>query len=306
MVVPCLGLLFLAALGVDRERVLINCINYEKNIVEPYLTKFEIRKADYDEKTFRLAVSYYSRLARLSPESALFHGALGFCYFYLNDYGQALSAYDRAIEEDPLIYSLYWDQGMILYRDGQYVEAIQSFNKSLRLMNELMPGIMAAGANLNTGGETVLYHLLQRVISRAQYDEERLFYALVKSYYQLGQYPVAGKVVMMGLQNYPKSPGFLYYAGLIHYLNKDYGQAVEYFSQAITADPENIEAYSYRSLCWQGLGQQQNSARDQAVVNLMRENGLQAKDYYDEELRLHLNQDLMLFILTYRKKTGSS
>ena len=306
MVVPCLGILFLAALGVDRDQVLINCINYEKNIVEPYLMRFETRKAAYDEETFRLAVNYYSRLARLSPESALFHAGLGFCYYYLNDSARALAAYDRAIQADPLIYSLYWDQGMILYKEGRYAGAVQLLNRSLRMMEEMMPGIMAAGASLEANGEIVLSQLLQRVVSRARYDEERLFGALVKSYEQLGQYPIVKKVAMMALENYPQSPGFLYYTGLACYHDKDYVPAVQYFNQTILADPENMEAYYYRGLCWQELGQNQSAARDHAVVLLMRDKGLTPKDYYGEDLRLHLNQDLMMFFMNYRKISGSS
>ncbi len=306
MIVPCLGGILLAAMSVDQEQFLINCINYEKNIVEPYLMKFETRKADYDSRMFRLAVHYYSWLTHLSPESGLLHGSLGFCYYYQENYAGALSSYARAIQADPFNYSLYWDQGMILYEQGRYAEAIKSLNHSLRLMTELMPTIMAAEGKLNTNGDAVLSQLLQRVISRARYDEERLVFALVKSYYQLGQYPFAKRVVMMGLENYPRSPGFLYYAGLIHHLNKEYVEAVKYFSQTILADPENLEAYSYRSLCWQGLGHGQNAARDSAIMTLMREKGLRPKKYYEEELRLHLNQDLMLFIMHYRKKKGLS
>ncbi|MFA5260414.1 MAG: tetratricopeptide repeat protein [Candidatus Omnitrophota bacterium] len=306
MIVPCLGILFLAALGVDREQALMNCINYEKNVVEPYLMRFETRKAAYDARMFRLAVHYYSWLTRLSPESALLHGSLGFCHYYQKEYDQALASYDHAIQFDPLNYSLCWDQGMILYEKGQYSEAVKRFNKSLRLMGELMPSIMAAESVLNANGETTLSQLLQRVISRARYDEERLLYALVKCYYQLGQYPFVKRVAMMGLENYPQSPGFLYYAALAHYLNKDYVQAAQYFSKTILSDSENMEAYYYRGLCWKELGQEQSAARDYAIMTFMREKGMQPKKYYAEELRLHLNQDLMLFIMNYHKKNGVS
>ncbi len=268
--------------------------------------KFEAKQTPYDEEIFRAGVTYYSQLIEISPDNTLFHGALGFAHYYLKEYDKAILAYNRAVSQKPTVYALYWDLGMIHYQLQQYQLAVTFLNRSIGYMNELIPRFMTAAETFRANGDGTTYHLLQRVISRAQYDEERLFYALVKSYYQLEQYAVVRRVAMVGLENYPRSTGLLYYCGVAHFLNRDFQQAVDCFNRILAVESDDINTYYYRGLCWKELGDTARYLQDHAQAGAMRSGGLEPKKYYDEELRLHLNQDIMIFLMTYRRQENPS
>ena len=76
---------------------------------------------------------YYLLLTRYMPHRADAYGMLGFCYYYMGKTHQAMRAYQKAIIRNDAFFWYYYNLGVMYYKNGQYVQAIEVLEKSLNV-----------------------------------------------------------------------------------------------------------------------------------------------------------------------------
>ena len=51
----------------------------------------------------------------------------------MEEYNQAISVYEKAIELNPEYYEAYNNLGVVLWNNEQYMEAIEAYNKAISI-----------------------------------------------------------------------------------------------------------------------------------------------------------------------------
>ncbi len=82
-------------------------------------------------------INYYEKVAAYMPHYAEAHGLLGFLYYQEGDTEKAKGSYLKAITLDQEFFWYPYSLGLILFKEGQYAEALALLNKAVKLNPEL-------------------------------------------------------------------------------------------------------------------------------------------------------------------------
>ena len=91
---------------------------------------------------------------RLAPETAANHFSLGLACEQLEDLGQAVSSYRRAIQLDPKMSAAHYSLGIVLERAGELESAIPSYREAVRLNPSHLASTLNLGEALQRKGES--------------------------------------------------------------------------------------------------------------------------------------------------------
>lgn len=114
-------------------------------LIEPEPRDDAGAEAAEDEDELRAAVSTISALTRKYPGVADFHVHLGDLYVRLGEDGDALRAYQSALEIQPGYLEATVKLGTQHLRQGRYIEAAQTFNRAVELNDRLMTAFVGLG-----------------------------------------------------------------------------------------------------------------------------------------------------------------
>ncbi|GMG86092.1 M48 family metalloprotease [Biformimicrobium ophioploci] len=98
-----------------------------------YLAYDDARRAA-GKKDWDLALKYLQRAQQMQPREGAFFALEGDIQFARNDYQSALAAYNRAVSENPQLFSNWLARGMTRTRLGQYSAAEKDLTRSLGLL----------------------------------------------------------------------------------------------------------------------------------------------------------------------------
>ncbi len=82
------------------------------------------------------AIEHYISIGESVGFDEYLLGNIAACYFSLGNYEKSINFYNQAIEKNPLLYTFYFDKGIIYIRLKQYKEALVSFDQSVSLVPE--------------------------------------------------------------------------------------------------------------------------------------------------------------------------
>ncbi len=123
------GLIFLVLLfSVNLNTTKINHLNYLRD--ESYFNDFLSGQEIFKKEKLLDTIRYYDYLVHLGAKSSCGYANLGFCYFYLGDYSQALQYYNEAIKLNPFLYSLPFDRAVIAVKLLDFKKAQNDFEIS--------------------------------------------------------------------------------------------------------------------------------------------------------------------------------
>jgi len=262
----CAGVIL--SLFVDSSIARLNRLNHLKQ-VEHSVKSFELGLIPFNAEEFRWAARYYRELLKFFPPSDLVYGNLGFCYYYLGDYERAIRAYQQAIALESHLYLYYLDMGLILFQVGEVKNAASLFDTSLNLLPATVAFYETLAEKLPAKNKNMMT-LVGLLKKRAEEDAMRIYY----------------------------------YLGLTNFLDGNYPLAAGHFNKAIILNPKDISAYYYRGLTMEKLGNKQQQSHDFQRVSFLKSQGVEEREYRTENLRLHLNTELV--VLRYLSDKRSS
>jgi tetratricopeptide (TPR) repeat protein len=218
----------------------------------------------YSQKKYKEAIPDYDKAIALNPnsEEAYYYRAL--TNYNLEAYAETLPDFNKAIELNPDVASMHYWRGEVKYRLELYEEAIIDYSKSLELNRN------NDGPSFN--GRANCYYMLKK------YKEARIDYtkaielvpadAVSYKYYRgicnynLDLTREALDDFIAYLEKDPNESYILLMAAHSLFVLKDYQQAVQYYSKAISAKSDYTEAYYWRGQAYFNLGRKSDALRD--------------------------------------------
>lgn len=258
---------------VDEGHTFYNEKNYEKAI-ESYTKAIQTNPGNDDAYYWRASAKYaltqyreaipdYNKSIELNPnnEEAFYYRAL--TNYNLEAYRETLPDFDRAIELNPDVASPYSWRGYIKYKLELYEEAIVDYSKSLEL-NKNDENSYHSRANC--------YYMLQKY-KEAKIDYTRAielnsvdvstykYYRGICNYY-LNDTQEALDDFLSYLVKDPNDTYILVMTAHSLFVLKDYQQAIEYYSKAISIKSDYTEAYYWRGNAYFNLNMKSEARRD--------------------------------------------
>ncbi len=219
--------------------------------------------AKYTQKKYKEAIADYDKAIELNPnnEQSFYYRAL--TNYNLEAYRETLPDFDKAIELNPDVAIMHYWRGYVKQTLEHYEEAIIDFSKSLEL-------------NKNDGysfaGRAYCYYMLLK------YKEARIDYAKaielalddVSTYkyyrgicnYNLEHTQEAFEDFVSYLKKDPNNSYMLIMTAHSLFVLKDYQQATQYYTKAISVKPDYTEAYYWRGNAYFNLNRKSEAKRD--------------------------------------------
>ncbi len=100
----------------------------------------------------------------------------------------------------------------------------------------------------------------------------KAYQAIAIANIRMGNGEEAVKNIDLALEQEPENPRFHYHKGAILFQNKEYDNAIESLSRAITIDPTYAPAYTLRAGVYEQLGEEEAAGADlNYALNLRKE-----------------------------------
>ena len=214
----------------------------------------------------------------------------------LEQYEEALSAFNQAIELEPMFYQAWYARGLMLKYQGQYQEAIESFNnaiqkseddfalawrsrgETLALLNRYEEALVSFDQALrikprdfalNTSRGKVLQELQRKTEAISAYGRAieinphpLIYYNRAAIRLELGDYQKALADYSKAIELKPDYAEAYYYRGLTNYNLGAYEEAVFNYTKAIGLKPDYLEAYNKRGSTRYVLGDSEGAIND--------------------------------------------
>lgn len=277
-----LGLAFDKGLPEPRTKTQIASQRHKPTINPKFdLEQWIVREAQKDLPNNLRAIS-------LRPNDAEAHTALGWTYYQLDRYEDAIQSFRRALQLQPNSLSALSMLGMIYGNLGRYAESRDYCQKALRLKPEsanvlvdLSRAYFGLGQNeaaieaakqavqVDPNSSHAHAQLGLIYVDQGRYEEAAMafefstsiatefapgFYDLAWTYYMLGRYEEAEAKYKRALEIDPKHADSYMGLGNLYSENRRYREAVAAFKQAIRLSPKNPTIYLALGLCYLSLG----------------------------------------------------
>ena len=216
-------------------------------------------------------INYYEQFIKSFPKSADAYMMLGFCYYHLGQEAKAIAAYQKASVLAPDVLWPYYNLGVIYFKKGNYPRAIfylkQAVQKEPPATLELIHRSkriylpIATAANINLSN-------LKRQIKEGYRDSYLLIAASLARLNQFEDLLRISKRALISQLGYEAL--FYFYIGLAQYQLKHFDQAISAFKQCIALSRDHDQAFYYRGLSLEALGQDKGAKESFQEAQLLR------------------------------------
>lgn len=235
--------------------------------------EFYITEADifFAANQTRNAKDVLESIVRKFPENTEGLLKLGELFYYVKQYENAFAAINKALKIDENLAKGYYLKGSIYKETGDTAKAISSLETAIDQDNKNY------GAFLYLG---MIYGARKNTIALEYYDNAirinptiEAFYAKAKLFQDMEKFDESIALYEQILKQDPLHEFSLYNLGAIQLeVKKDPSKAIDYFSQAINANPKYAEAYYARGVCYEELKEKKNAYEDYTTCLKLKPN----------------------------------
>jgi tetratricopeptide (TPR) repeat protein len=209
--------------------------------------------------TFKKYISFFIIVTFISCERAKKDSELFFIQgnvaYKKGNYEEAIKFYSEAIEKTPEFADAYNNRGTVKMASNKLEEAIADFEKALSIDNEFILAKYNLGeAYSNTNELDKSLELLKQIESKYK-DSSFYFVTLSNVLIKKNNYAEANSYLLNAIRLDKNNDKALTNLGFIHYSEKKYTEAKTSFEQAISLNPNQDLAYNNLSLIY---AQQEN------------------------------------------------
>ncbi|NJK59488.1 MAG: tetratricopeptide repeat protein, partial [Oscillatoriales cyanobacterium SM2_1_8] len=219
--------------------------------------------------------------ATAEPTAANF-GQLGEAYGELNQWPEAIAAYDRGLSLQPDDPQLHFKRGYALAAAGQIPAAIVAYERAIALNpNFAKPKINLAILWVDTERQADAERLLQEAIA-LEPEWPQPYANLAVLWIRYGRWPEAEALLHKALQLNPRYAGALAHLGHLYIEQQRYAEAEAALGQALECDPQHrLAHWNFNVYHWRV--HRQDYPRRRAIAQAYREqlpDDLQATAHY--------------------------
>jgi tetratricopeptide (TPR) repeat protein len=159
------------------------------------------------------------------------------------------------------------DYGIGLLLQGDLKAAESAFLKVTRLEPTYADGWVNVGrARIQEGNVQGAEEVLRQAL-RVDPQLAKAHFFLGTALKSLGRYDEAITHLELAVAQYPRDRVFQNQLGRVLFLKRRYADAIVRFQQALGIDPEDLQAHYNLMLCYQGLGDTENAARERTLYS---------------------------------------
>jgi tetratricopeptide (TPR) repeat protein len=220
------------------------------------------------------AIGDLNRQPLLFTENAYFYFIWGCIHFNLEDYQEAIEAFNKSISIDSSDANAYWGRGIIYQVWGEYLTAIDDFkqalnlNPSLDLKSELAEAYLDQGMNFWCQGNKnqALEYLTQAIHLNPDYSLAYCYRGAILS--SIGDIEAAVENYLQAIHISPQCAEYYLMLGNIYsYKIKNKITAIKIYDMALEIDPDFAEAYFLRGNARYFAGNVEGSVKDYDQVS---------------------------------------
>lgn len=132
------GNAFFSYIFTERERVKAKAklINLNQAVPHYYTNLFRVANGEPEFESpdsLPTYTRYYKMITEYMPHLSEGYGLLAFCYYYDGKITEAVNLYEKAIVLNPYVVWFYYNLGVIHYKEKQYAQAINAFQRALNV-----------------------------------------------------------------------------------------------------------------------------------------------------------------------------
>lgn len=132
------GNAFFSYIFTERERVKAKAklINLNQAVPHYYANLFRVANGEPEFESpdsLPTYTRYYKMITEYMPHLSEGYGLLAFCYYYDRKITEAVDLYEKAIILNPHVVWFYYNLGVIHYKEKQYAQAINAFQRALNV-----------------------------------------------------------------------------------------------------------------------------------------------------------------------------
>jgi superkiller protein 3 len=205
---------------------------------------------------YRPAIGYFAECLKLNPSLKEAHLQIGVLHVRLNEFPQAITAFQKALELDPNyreakhdLIAAHHAYAQALDRSGRYAEAVSHLKKAIQLSENPHDLKLNLGIVYDHWGRDEEAMRVYREMLEENPDDEDALLAIANLHIKRANRFLRAKSLTKALAEYEAVPeshktASIYDAiGYIHIVKRRYSRAREALSKAIELDPKDDVAY---------------------------------------------------------------
>jgi tetratricopeptide (TPR) repeat protein len=183
----------------------------------------------------------------------------------LNVLPRSAKAPEQKVDLDKTDWTRWNDYGIGLLLQGDLKGAQQAFLQITRIDPNNADGWVNLGrVAVQEGDMDRARTVLEKALAlQPQLARANFFYAKVLR--TDGKYDDAAAHLKMALAQYPRDRVVRNELGRVYFLQRNYQDAINELKQVLAVDPEDLQAHYNLMLCYQGLGNEAEAQREQAL-----------------------------------------
>ena len=237
--------------------------DYHKNIKElDSIEWFEKGFATAASGNFSDAVTAYTKAVENNPAFAAAYRNRGIAYANLGKHNEAILDYNNAIKINPKQAAAYNNRGTAYGNLGKYSRAIPDFNKAIQLSPQDAEAHYNRGLSYEQLGN---YHqAIKNYVKSIEINPKHAnaYHNLGVAYYKLGNFNQAIVSFNEAIKINPQDAETHYNRGLSYLSLENYHQAILDFNEAIKINPQLADAYFNRGISLANVGEKEKAFDD--------------------------------------------
>lgn len=227
------------------------------------------------QQDYSSAISILKSIEAEDPENRNVLFNLGLCYLQIGRADVTKRYLSKYIELEKKDYAAHNLLGIAFENLGETDSSFVYFNKAIKINSK------ASEAYFNRGRlyfSQSKFELALKDFLKAKSDDKNfnLSMMLAQTYYALGKYAEALKEYKISLNLKPNDFLILKNLGNTASQLKDFKAAIEYYSQALEIQDDDVDILNNRMLCYNELEDSENSEKDaQRIKDIQAEKGVQ-------------------------------
>ena len=218
------------------------------------LEYYNMGAALFEKEQYKEALSYYNKAIELSPDYLDAWNEKGICLYCLNKYDDAIKAYEKALTINSEDSEIWNNKGLALYCKGEYKDAIKCYNKGLNINSQDADLWYNKGLALHIQQE---YYIAAECYEKALEVDPSYYNAWNDKgnvFYEQGKYDKALKCYEEALKINDKDGILWCNKGNALYYQQQYKKALYYYEKAIEINPDDYYNWHMKGLSLYGEG----------------------------------------------------